>query len=123
MQQAAVIVRGPNGRCFVRADSAQQIVPQPTLSHVPSSELCIALVAGRIVSVVEVAGSSGALLVCDLDGELVGFSGLAIERVGMFELDAGGAHVDDDVLPELFPAELLRRALGAQAKEPSDEPD
>src|SRR6187431_2445371 len=93
--EAAVIVRGPSGRSFVRAESARQIVAQPTISRVPNSELCMALVAGRVVSVVELAGSSGALLLCELEGEPVAFAGLAIERVGLFEVDALGAHVDD----------------------------
>jgi hypothetical protein len=121
--EAAVIVRGPSGRSFVRAESACQILAQPTISRVPNSELCMALVAGRVVSVVELAGSSGALLLCELEGEAVGFSGLVIERVGLFEVDASGAYVDDSLLPELVPSDLLRRALGAHVKDVFDEPD
>lgn len=109
---AAVIVRGPSGRSFVRAEKAQQIVPQPTISRVPCSELGMALVGGRVVSVVELAASKGALLLCQYDGEAVGISGLLIERVGFFDISSQGARVDDDLLPELVPEEVLRQALG-----------
>lgn len=114
MQAAAVIVRGPSGRSFVRAEKAHQIVPQPTISRVPYSELGMALVGGRVVSVVEIAASSGALLLCEYEGEAMGISGLVIERVGFFELSSEGARVDDVVLPELVPEQVLRHALGEE---------
>lgn len=114
MQTAAVIVRGPMGRSFVRAENAHQIVPQPTLSRVPYGDVSMALVAGRVVSVIELAAATGALLLCELDGERIGFSGLTIERVGLFDISEQGARVDEAVLPELVLADLLQQALGSE---------
>jgi hypothetical protein len=114
MQTAAVIVRGPTGHSFVRAENAQRIVAEPTISRVPNTEIAMALVAGRVVSVLELGASTGALLLCELDGEPVGFSGLVIERVGLFDVSTEGARVGDATLPELLLADVLERALGAE---------
>ena len=95
-----------------------------TLSRVPNSDLSMALVAGRVVSVIELAGSSGALLVCEHEGEPVAFSGLVIEQVGLFEVSASGARVGEALLPELSLSEELRRALGHDAElDDVNEPD
>lgn len=123
MQTAAVIVRGPTGRCFVRAENAHHIVPQPTISRVPYRDIGMALVAGRVVSVLELGAATGALLLCELDGEAVGFSGLVIERVGLFDVSLEGAHVDEVVLPELALADLLEQTLGAETNGGSHEAD
>ncbi|MGC4090695.1 MAG: hypothetical protein QM756_23045 [Polyangiaceae bacterium] len=121
--EAAVIVRGPSGRSFVRATETRQIVPQPTISRLPTSDLCMTLIGGRVVSVVELGGSTGALLVCELGGEPVAFSGLEIERVGLFEVDQRGASVDEQVLPELELGKLLQQMLLAETEELADEAD
>jgi hypothetical protein len=118
---AAVVVRGPSGRAFVRADSARQILAASPISRVPNSRLGMALVAGRVVSVVELGAASGALLLCDFAGEPVAFSGLDIERVGLFETDAHGANVDGERLPELVLGDLVTAALGAEMGATVDE--
>ena len=123
MPTAAVIVRGPSGRSFVRAENARQIVPQPTISRVPYSDLGIALVRGRVVCVVEIAASSGALLLCELDGEAIAVSGLHVERVGFFEVSSEGACVDETLLPELSLPDVLRRARGSESDGLSHEPE
>ena len=110
----AVVVVGPEGRAFVRAELAQQIVAQPTVSRVPNTGVAMALVGGRVVSVLTLGEPTRALLVCEIDGETVGFSGLAIEQVGLFEIDEQGARVSGELLPELSIRELLEGAARAQ---------
>lgn len=110
----AVVVVGPEGRAFVRAELARQIIVQPTLSRVPNTGVGMALVGGRVVSVLELGEPSRALLVCEIDGKAVAFSGLGIEQVGLFEIDAAGARVGGDLLPELAIRELFESAAQAR---------
>ncbi len=112
----ALLVSSPSGRAFVRAEHARQIVPQPTISRVPNSAFGMALVGGRVVSVLSLGESTGALLLSELDGEPLAFAGLQIERVTELELEAGGALVDDTLVPELPLRDLLARALGARPR-------
>ena len=109
-REGAVVVVGPEGRAFVRAELAQQIVVQPTVSRVPNTGVGMALVSGRVVSVLELGEPSRALLVCEVDGKTVAFSGLGIEQVGLFEIDELGAHVGSELLPELAIRELCENA-------------
>jgi hypothetical protein len=104
----AVLVRTAERRAFIRADLLQQILPQPAISRVPASQLGMTLVAGQVISVLELGESTGALLVCTLDDELIGISGLSLERVGIFELRESMLSVDGQRLPELSLRELLR---------------
>jgi hypothetical protein len=96
-----VLVRRAERRAYVPTSVARQIVPQSTISRVPNSSLGMTLVGGRVVSVVELGEASGALLVCELDGDPIALSGLYIERVGWFEIDERGAYVDGDCVPAL----------------------
>ena len=68
---AAVIVKRPEGRAFVRADHARQIVPEPVISRVPGSAVGMALVSGRVLGVLELGQPSGALLGCQPGTETV----------------------------------------------------
>lgn len=105
----AVVVRHAQGRAFVRIDTARRVVPQPTLSRVPGSALSMALVAGRVVSVCELEEPSAGLLVCEIGGELVGFAGLGIERVGFYPAEGDRLRVEGHLLPELGLKDLLER--------------
>lgn len=113
-RSGAVVVVGPEGRAFVRAELTQQIVVQPTVSRVPNTGVGMALVGGRVVSVLELGEPSRALLVCEIDGETVAFSGLGIEQVGLFEIDERGAQVGNELLPELAIRELVESAARAR---------
>jgi len=120
-RSAAVIVRRPEGRAFVRAEHARQIVPEPVISRVPGSALGMALVSGRVLGVLELGQPSGALLVCQPQGETVALSGLTIESVGFYPLDASGAVlVDGESIPELYVDRLLRQSssLASQWRAP-----
>jgi hypothetical protein len=112
---AALVLSSSAGRAFVRAEHARQIVAEPTISRVPNSPFGMALVSGRVVSVLAVGQATGALLLSEVDGEPLAFSGLNLEQVGEFELVPGGARVEDDIVPELSPRDLLAQALAMRA--------
>ena len=107
---AAVVVVGPGGRAFVRAELARQIVPEPALSKVSTSDVQMALVGGRVVSVLSLGESSGALVVCEVEDESVALSGLRVERVGRFASEGAGIRVDGELIPEIPVRELITRA-------------
>jgi len=118
---AAVIVRRPEGRAFVRAEHVRQIVPEPAISRVPGSGVGMALVSGRVLGVLTLGQPSGALLVCQPDDEAVALSGLSVERVGFYPVNAAGAlDVDGESVPELYVERLLRQSsnLGNQWRTP-----
>src|SRR5262245_21937729 len=107
---AAVLVVGPRGRAFVRAELARQIVVEPKISRVPSSDVQMAMVGGRVVSVLSLGESSGSLLVCEVEGEPVALAGLRIERVGRFASDGAGIRVDGELLSEIPVHDLIASA-------------
>jgi hypothetical protein len=107
---AAVLVVGPRGRAFVRAELARQIVAEPTISRVPTSNVQMAMVGGRVVSVLSLGEPSGALLVCELEGEPVALSGLRVERVGHFVSDGENIRVEGELLPEIPVRDLIAQA-------------
>lgn len=107
---AAVVVVGPGGRAFVRAELARQIVAEPALSRVLTSDVQMALVGGRVVSVLALGESSGALVVCEVEDEAVALSGLRVERVGRFAREGEGIVVDGELLMEIPVRDLIARA-------------
>jgi hypothetical protein len=110
VRSGAVIVRRPEGRAFVRAGAARQIVPEPPISRVPGSGLAMALVSGHVLGVLELGEPSGALIVCQPEREAFALSGLVIERVGFYPVDERGALVDGERIPELHVDRLLRQS-------------
>lgn len=111
---AAVVVVGPGGRAFVRAELARQIVPEPALSKVLTSDLQMALVGGRVVSVLALGESSGALLVCEVEDEAVALSGLRVERVGRFPSEGQAIRVEGELVLEIPVRELIARAYDSR---------
>jgi folate-dependent phosphoribosylglycinamide formyltransferase PurN len=76
----------------------------------------MAVVGGQIVPVVALGSPTGALLVCEVDGETVGFSGLEVHRVGTHESVDGGVVIDQRTVRDLELPQLLRSL--EQALEP-----
>jgi hypothetical protein len=110
------VVKAGGDLGFVPAEVARQVLPLPTLSPVSSAPLEMAVVGGRIVPVVALGSPTGALVVCEVDGETVGFSGLEVQRVGTYEGVDGGVVVDDRTVRDLELSQLLRSL--EQALEP-----
>ena len=106
---AGVVVEYDQSLFFVSASVAQRIVPKPVVSRVPGTELGIALVNGRVTSVVDVEQRGGELLVCDVEGEAVAFSGMKVVGCGFYPRRANGIALGDELVPELDVTTLLRR--------------
>lgn len=100
-ERAGLIVRAGGELGFLPATLAERVVPLPPLSPVASTPLDMTLVNGRVVPVVALGSPTGVLVVCELDDEPVGFSGLEVREVGAFEGTPRGVVVDGRPVPEL----------------------
>lgn len=99
--RAGLLVKAGGELGFLPATTARSVVPLPPLSPVASTPLQMALVSGRIVPVVALGSPTGVLVVCELDEEMVGFSGLDVSEVGEFAAAPRGVVIDGRVVPEL----------------------
>jgi hypothetical protein len=115
-RRPGILVRAGGELGFVSADVARQVVPLPTLSPVATTPLQMAVVGGQVVPVVALGSPTLALLVCELEGEAIGFSGLEVERAGAFEATDGGVVVGERTVRDLDLPSALRSL--EQALEP-----
>jgi hypothetical protein len=101
--RAGLLVKAGGELGFVPATTARSVVPLPPLSPVARTPLEMALVNGRVVPVVALGSPTGVLVVCELDDETVGFSGLEVSEVGEFPgaERGGGVVVGGRAVPEL----------------------
>lgn len=89
---------------FVPEHVLRRIVPRPVVSRVPGTELGLALIAGRVVSVISVAPddrTDGVLLLCTVGDEVVALSGLGVVFSGLFESDSGVVSWEGQRVPTL----------------------
>ncbi|HEY3497230.1 MAG TPA: hypothetical protein VGK73_21180 [Polyangiaceae bacterium] len=107
-ERAGILVRAGGELGFVPATVAKGLVRSPIASPVASTPLQMALVAGQVLPVVALGSPSAELVLCELDGELVAFSGLEVERSGSFEAADGGVMADGRLLRDLDLASVLR---------------
>jgi hypothetical protein len=105
---AGVVVEYDQTLFFVPASVAQRIVSKPVVSRVPGTELGIALVHGRVTSVVDTGQRGSELLVCDVQGEAVAFSGMKVVGCGFYPRRASGIALGHELVPELDVTSLLR---------------
>jgi hypothetical protein len=121
-ERAGLLVRAGGELGFVPATVAKSLVRQPVSSPVTSTPLQMALVAGQVVPIVAIGSPTGELVLCEFDGEIVGFSGLEVERAGTFEAADGGVVADGRVLHDLDLEGVLRsldQALESRLGEPA----
>jgi hypothetical protein len=107
--RAGLVVRAPSGLHFIPAKLARSLVAAPEVSLVPGAALGMAMVSGEVVAVLPLGSAGSALVVCDVDGELVGFSGLVPEASGFFEEAEGGVLFADEHVSDLDLAAALQR--------------
>ena len=100
-ERAGLLVRAGGELGFVPATTARAIVRLPPISPVASTPLGMALVNGRVVPVVALGSPTNVLVVCELDDEPVGFSGLDVSEVGVFAASERGVLVGEHSVPEL----------------------
>jgi hypothetical protein len=110
--RAGLVVRAEDGLHFIPASVARTLVAAPEVSPVPGTGLGMALVSGEVVAVLSLGGAGSALVVCDVGGELVGFSGLSPEASGFFEAVPGGVAFGSQQALDLDLAELLAKRRG-----------
>jgi hypothetical protein len=121
-ERAGLLVRAGGELGFVPASTARSVVPLPPVSPVASTPLSMALVNGRVVPVVALGSPTGVLVLCELDAEPIGISGLEVAAVGAFEANERGVVVDGRAVPELDLEGALRSmepALEPQLGEPA----
>ena len=107
-QRAGLVVRGRSGLHFIPATIARSLVAAPEVSPVPGAGIGMALVSGEVVAVLPLGSRAGALVVCEVDGELVGFAGLQPEASGFFDEIEGGVRFDSEPALDLDLAAALR---------------
>jgi hypothetical protein len=120
-ERAGIIVRAGEELGFLPATTARSIVPLPPISPVANTPLQMALVNGRVLPVLALASPTNVLVVCELDDEPIGVSGLEVQRAGAFETTDRGVLVDGRSVPELDLVGALRSmepALEPQLGEP-----
>jgi hypothetical protein len=99
--RAGLVVRGDDGLYFIPATVAKALVATPEVSPVPGAGLGMALVSGEVVAVVPLGDAASALVLCDVDGELVAFSGLSPEASGFFEATEAGVSFAGELAQDL----------------------
>jgi hypothetical protein len=99
--RAGLLVRRGSERLFLAASVARHLVPLPRLTKIPWDSAQMALVGGEVVAVVELGEPTGILVVCELDGQALAFSGLFVEKVGVWPETEAGVNVDGVDVPAL----------------------
>ena len=100
-QLAGVIVARRGELMFVGADIAERIVERPVISRVPGTDIGMALVLGRVTSVVELGEGGGQLLLCNVGGEAIALSGLNVVGAGFYDVDGQGVKLEEAHVPRL----------------------
>jgi hypothetical protein len=108
---AGLLLKVRGERRFLPAILVQSVVPTPRLSDVPGSALRLALIAGRVLPVLELGAPGAELVVCLAEGETVALAGVEVQDAGAFQPEGEGVSVDGISIPPLdVGAELLRVA-------------
>ncbi|HEV8247754.1 MAG TPA: hypothetical protein VGP93_18395 [Polyangiaceae bacterium] len=111
-RRAGLVLRGDDALHFIPAAVARSLVRRPEISRLPGTELGMALVGGEVVPVLPLGHGSGALVLCELEGESIAFSGLIPEAAGFFETSDQGVIYGAERAPEL---DLVARRNDAEA--------
>ena len=106
---AGLIVKRGQQLRFVPMQIAQRVVPRPVVSAVPGTAIGMALIAGRIIPVIEVGPTRDQLLLCSVAGQDVGLSGLEVVSSGFFEQEESRVRYADARIPTLDVASELGR--------------
>jgi hypothetical protein len=121
-ERAGLLVRAGEELGFVPATTARSVLPLPPVSPVANTPLFMTLVGGRVVPVVALGSPTSVLVLCELDEESIGFSGLEVTDVGAFEAAERGVLVDGRVVPELDLLGALRSMEPALEPQLGEEP-
>ena len=125
MAATGLLVRYRGKLSFIQSTVVRFIRYDVAVTRFPGTELGMALLTGRIVPVILLGQDNKALVVCELDGESVAFSGLEPIRSGFFEGNEQRPLESGELIP-VFPirdliekARVHRAAIGATVEENS----
>lgn len=110
MAAAGLLVRRGGQTAFIPAAVVRFIRYDVVVTPFPGTELGMALLAGRIVPVISLGPSGRALVVCDVEGETIAFSGIEPLRSGFFEGDERGPVESSAIIPVLPIREYVDKA-------------
>ena len=112
MSVAGVLVLKQGTLGLIPASLVRAIRYDCVVTPYPGAELGMTLFAGRVIPVLNLGGENRALIVCDIDGELIGVSGLEPLQSGFFDGDERGALHDHVPVPILNIQEQLEHWRG-----------
>ena len=121
-RRSGIVVERDNRRYFVPAEIAKKLISEPTVTPVPGADFGMALVSGQVVPVVGLGKSSGALLICEVEGEVLAVAGVAPQKSGFFEAAPGGVRIDGQIVADLdvsAMARVLSRKLSGASEQPA----
>ncbi len=101
MSVAGLLVRYKGELAFIPADVVRYVRYDVVVTKFPGTELGMALLGGRVVPVVSLGPKERALLICDIDGEVIAVSGLEPLKSGFFDGDEHGPIESDTRVPVL----------------------
>jgi hypothetical protein len=96
---AGVVVSLDEKLYFVPAEMAGSIVQRPVVTRVPGTHIGMALIGGRVVTVIDVGPRREELLLCEVEGEPLALSGLSVCGSGFYSLEGDQVRVDDQLVP------------------------
>jgi len=96
---AGVVVTLDEQLYFVPAEVAGRIVQRPVVTRVPGTHIGMALIGGRVVTVIHVGPRRDELLLCEVEGELLALSGLSVCGSGFYPREGDQVRVDDQLVP------------------------
>jgi hypothetical protein len=112
MSVAGLLVRCKGQLAFIPANVVRYVRYDVVVSPFPGTALSMALLGGRVVPVVSLGPKERALVVCDIDGEVIAVSGLEPLKSGFFDGDAQGPIESDSVIPILPIHEYVEKFRG-----------
>ena len=117
-RHGGAVIETEHGRFFVPGGQARFVVPAARVTKVPGSRLGLALIDGRVLSVLSLGRKGEHMLVCELGGQWIALGGLTVLSTGEFAAQAApGCHYDGSLLDALDLARCFQVALGTAPPE------
>jgi hypothetical protein len=96
---AGLLVRNQGELGFIPASMVRAIRYDFVVTPYPGSQLGMTLFAGRVIPVLDMGSDDRAVIVCEVNGELVGVRGLEPIQSGVFDGDEHGAVYESAPVP------------------------
>jgi hypothetical protein len=100
---------------FLPALLVHSVSSCPRLSRVPGSPLGMAWVGGKVIPVARIGDQGSHLVVCLTGGEVVGLSGVEVQKTGFFDPSGDGVLCEGQTVRPLDVARELELAASGVA--------